>query len=64
MTKSQLKKHRVANKKAVKKHRTHKTNTTSTPNKAFKTPQSLGKVKEKISTTVTKASKRTHIIND
>ena len=63
MTKPQLKKNRVANKKAVKKHKKHK-NTTSTPIKAFKRPQSLGKVKEKISTRVTKASKRTHIINN
>ena len=48
MTKSQLEKHRVANKKVAEKDRTNKKDktTTSTPINAFKTPQSLGKAKK------------------
>ena len=50
MIKSQLEKHRVANKKAVEKHRTNKKDktTTCTPIKAFKTPQPLGKDKNRV----------------
>ena len=60
MTKSQLEKQRVANKKVAEKHRTNKKGktTTSTPITVFKIPQSLGKVKNRVkktSTTVTKA---------
>ena len=52
-TKPQLQKHRVANEKAVEKHRTNKKNktTTSIPIKIFKTPQLLGKAKSRVKKT-------------